>query len=113
MDEPDLSSVSCRLVQTADITDLKSLYQDAGWWDQACERHPDFLSRIVSGSALFAGAFDRTKMIGMGRALSDLSSDAYIQDVVVLRDYRGRGIGRQIIRTLITCLKEHGVDGSV
>ncbi len=49
-------------------------------------------------------------MIGMGRALSDLSSDAYIQDVVVLRDYRGRGIGRQIIRTLITCLKEHGVD---
>ncbi len=23
MDEPDLSSVSCRLVQTADITDLK------------------------------------------------------------------------------------------
>jgi spermidine synthase len=49
-------------------------------------------------------------MIGMGRALSDLSSDAYIQDVVVLRDYRGQGIGRQIIRTLITGLRAHGVD---
>jgi spermidine synthase len=87
-----------------------TLYKDAGWWDQACERHPEFVSRVVPESALFVGAFHQKKMIGMGRALSDLVSDAYIQDVAVLRQYRGHGIGGQIIRTLITGLKEHGVD---
>jgi spermidine synthase len=97
-------------LQTADTRDLMVLYKDAGWWDQACEQHPEFLSRVVPDSALFVGAFCRKKMVGMGRALSDLVSDAYIQDVVVLKQFRGRGVGRQIIQTLITGLKEHGVD---
>jgi spermidine synthase len=110
MDDTDLCPVSCRFLQTADTRDLMVLYKDAGWWDQACEQHPEFLSRVVPDSALFVGAFCRKKMVGMGRALSDLVSDAYIQDVVVLKQFRGRGVGRQIIQTLITGLKEHGVD---
>ncbi|HSL60885.1 MAG TPA: GNAT family N-acetyltransferase, partial [Desulfotignum sp.] len=48
--------------------------------------------------------------IGMGRALSDLVSDAYIQDVTVLRAFRGKGIGTKIIRLLIAGLKDHRVD---
>jgi len=110
MDEPDLSTVTCRFLKTADTNDLMTLYKDAGWWNQACEQHPEFLSRVVPDSALFVGAFYQKKMIGMGRALSDLISDAYIQDVVVLQKFRGIGIGRKIIHTLITGLKEHGVD---
>jgi spermidine synthase len=60
MDDPDLSTVSCRFLQTADP--------------------------------------------------QDLVSDAYIQDVVVLRQFRGCGIGGQIIQTLINGLKKNGVD---
>jgi spermidine synthase len=109
-EEPNSSEICCRFLRAADTMDLMTLYKDAGWWDQTCERHPEFLSRVVPDSALFVGAFFQNKMIGMGRALSDLVSDAYIQDVVVLRRFRGRGVGRQIIRTLIDGLKEHGVD---
>jgi ribosomal protein S18 acetylase RimI-like enzyme len=36
----------------------------------------------------------------MGRVISDGASDGYIQDVVVLPEFRGRGIGREIIRRL-------------
>ena len=46
----------------------------------------------------------------MGRALSDLASDAYIQDVAVLKKYRGRGIGKKIIQILIEKLKENNVE---
>ena len=109
MDTFDLSTINCRFLKTAQTVDLMVLYKDAGWWDQACEQHPEFLSQVVPGSALFVGAFYQKKMIGMGRALSDLISDAYIQDVVVLQKFRGFGIGRKIIQTLITGLKEHGV----
>ncbi|MFH2057708.1 MAG: GNAT family N-acetyltransferase [Pseudomonadota bacterium] len=86
------------------------LYQQAGWWEPSPDGTTDFLKSIVKNSALFAGVFDGKKMIGMGRALSDLASDAYIQDVVVLKPYRGRGIGGKIIQLLVEKLKQKGVD---
>ncbi len=65
---------------------------------------------MVKTSAIFGVPFIKKKLIGMGRALSDLVSDAYIQDVTVLKEYRGRGIGKDIIQTLIKTLKENNVD---
>jgi spermidine synthase len=46
----------------------------------------------------------------MGRALSDLASDAYIQDVTIIKEFRGKGIGRKIIIKLIEKLKGNNVD---
>lgn len=109
MDDPD-QNVRIYFLKTADTSALKSLYKDAGWWDENCAQHPEFLSRVVQQSALFVGAFHDQKMIGMGRALSDLVSDAYIQDVTVLKAFRGRGIGKKIIRLLVAGLKDHRVD---
>ena len=90
--------------------ELKILYKQAGWWETSYDRHPEFLNHIVKDSALFVGAFWGEKLVGMGRALSDLASDAYIQDVTVLKTFRGKGIGKRIIQTLIEKLKEQGVD---
>ncbi len=99
-----------KTIKSASIEDLTCLYKDAGWWDSSCEEHPEFLQSIVKESALFVGAFRGEKLIGMGRALSDLASDAYIQDVAVLKVFRGKGIGKKIIQTLIKILKENNVD---
>jgi len=87
-----------------------ALYQDAGWWQDDYKITDDFLRLIPERSALFAGAFLKKKLIGMGRALSDLCSDAYIQDVVVLSDYQKCGVGSMIVRFLIDELKKKGVD---
>ena len=45
----------------------------------------------------------------MGRAISDGVSDAYIQDMVVLPEYRGRGIGGAILRRILELCREHGI----
>jgi ribosomal protein S18 acetylase RimI-like enzyme len=37
----------------------------------------------------------------MGRILSDGVSDAYIQDLVILPKYRNKGIGQQLVETLV------------
>ncbi|HKJ99644.1 MAG TPA: GNAT family N-acetyltransferase [Desulfotignum sp.] len=108
-DDPQFS-VTLSFIKTAETKELTALYKDAGWWDETCENHPQFLHQVVENSALFVGAFREKKMIGMGRALSDLVSDAYIQDVTVLQEYRTKGIGKKIIEKLITGLKDHGVD---
>jgi len=49
-----------------------------------------------------------SRIIGMGRAISDRVSDAYIQDVTVHSDYRGRGIGKAIVRKLLERLRGNG-----
>ena len=36
----------------------------------------------------------------MARVISDGYSDAYIQDVVVLKDFRSRGVGRELVGRL-------------
>ena len=49
-------------------------------------------------------------MVGMGRAISDGVSDAYIQDVTVLSTYRGRGLGSRIVQCLVAELTRRGID---
>ncbi len=109
-DNKNTSDIEVRLVRTAAVGDMIALYKDAGWWEDAYDGDHGFLKKIPEGSALFAGAFMGKKMIGMGRALSDRASDAYIQDIVVLKSHQGRGLGEKIVQKLILGLKEMGVD---
>ncbi len=110
MPDEFIYQVTIKPLKSALTGDLKNLYKDAGWWDPAYDLNPQFLDHIVNGSAVFVGALYKKKLIGMGRALSDLVSDAYIQDVTVLKTYRGKGIGKKIIKALIEELKKKGVD---
>lgn len=105
-----LNGLEIKLVRSVPVDEFQALYQDAGWWQDDYKITDDFLRRIPEKSTLFAGAFWGKKLIGMGRALSDLCSDAYIQDVAVLSAYQKRGIGTLIVTFLIRELKKRGVD---
>ena len=45
----------------------------------------------------------------MGRVISDGSSDGYVQDLVVRSDYRGTGLGRRILKTLVAESRKRGL----
>ncbi len=92
-------------IQIAQIT---LLYRKAGWWEDAVD-NPELMVNIVKGSHLFRIACDNKKIIGMGRAISDRASDAYIQDVTVDPLYRGKGIGSTIVSDLTLGLKKEGI----
>lgn len=110
MSDAPLAGLIIKTIKAAPMQELILLYKEAGWWEHSYDSQPEFLKYIVKDSALFVGAFLGNKLIGMGRALSDLASDAYIQDVAVLKKYRGKGIGKKIIQTLIEKLKENNVE---
>ncbi|MEN8212596.1 MAG: GNAT family N-acetyltransferase [Thermodesulfobacteriota bacterium] len=103
-------NIVIKTIKKAPKHELVQLYKDAGWWEPSWDSRSDFLNCIVKDSALFVGAFYEGKLIGMGRALSDLASDAYIQDVAVLKEFQGEGTGEKIIKKLIALLKENHVD---
>ena len=91
------------------INDITTMYRMESWWTKK-ENDPELVARIVAGSHCFLVVEMDGAAIGMGRAISDGASDAYIQDVTVKKEYRRRGIGRQIIRRLIERLHADGLD---
>ncbi|MDZ4163614.1 MAG: GNAT family N-acetyltransferase [Smithellaceae bacterium] len=90
-----------------ETVDIIELYRQAGWWER--EDDDGQVSAIVAGSHCFLVALEGERIIGMGRAISDRASDAYIQDVTVHPSRRGTGIGSELIRTLIDRLRADGI----
>ena len=60
------------------------------------------IERAIANS-LCLGVFHNGKQIGFGRAITDRSTFAYLADVFVLEEYRGRGLGKW----LVDCFLEH------
>ena len=103
----DTGTIELEIVESADTNSIVTLYKAGGWWQDSYSK--DGIPALIKGSFAFVVARDtRTgQLVGMGRAISDKVSDAYIQDVVVLPDYRKQGIGGRIITTLRNfCLKQ-------
>ncbi|MDH7510826.1 MAG: GNAT family N-acetyltransferase [Methanolinea sp.] len=89
------------IVKDWDANALVTLYRAGGWWREDWD--PAEIPRLVRASFAFAIAIHREsgKTVGMGRAISDGVSDAYIQDLVVLPEFRGSGAGRMLLEKLV------------
>lgn len=87
---------------------IVGLYRQAGWWPDPGEDY-ELLARLVRQSHCFVAAMVDGRMIGMGRAISDGVSDAYVQDVVVDSAWRGSGVGSRIIRCILERLQADGI----
>jgi ribosomal protein S18 acetylase RimI-like enzyme len=90
------------------VKQIVDLYLMEDWWDLDVESY-DIVNKIIQGSHCFLAAIDEGRIIGMGRAISDKASDAYIQDVTVHNDYRRQGIGTEIIKAIISRLHNDGL----
>lgn len=91
--------VDYAVVTEAAVDDIVELYKAGGWWQETAENRA-VIPRMIRGSFCFMLARSGGQTIGMGRAISDGASDAYIQDVVVLAAFRKHGIGRELVRRL-------------
>jgi spermidine synthase len=103
--------IEIKVIADVDRVAVKRLYQDAGWWEEIDETVDGcaWIDDLVKQSFCFVGAFCGAELIGMGRAVSDGVSDAYIQDVVVLKKFRRAGIGNKIIGKIIQFLQSRRI----
>jgi ribosomal protein S18 acetylase RimI-like enzyme len=91
------------------IREITGLYRAQGWWQAGDDENPQLIPKLIAGSHCFVVALDGEDIVGMGRAISDGVSDAYIQDLIVRSDYRNRGIGRRILQALLERLHADGL----
>ena len=59
----------------------------------------EVVQRSISNSLCF-GMYDGTDQIGFARVITDQATFAYLADVFVLPDYRGRGLAKQLVATI-------------
>jgi ribosomal protein S18 acetylase RimI-like enzyme len=91
------------------IWQIAELYREQGWWLACDEGRNDLIPNLIAGSHCFVIATDGVSIVGMGRAISDGISDAYIQDLSVRHDCRNKGIGKMILKTLLERLRADGI----
>ena len=78
-------------------------------WNKAAElfklaplglRDPNKLRKSCEKSYLVCFAYDENRLVGMSRAISDGEYQAAIYDLVILPEYLGKGIGKQLMERM-------------
>ncbi|MCX8059181.1 MAG: GNAT family N-acetyltransferase [Spirochaetes bacterium] len=105
-----MEDLKIKIIRKIEKEKIIELYKDAGWWDKNDEKDSSLIKKIIKGSYIFVGAFLNNRLVGIGRVLSDGVSDAYIQDVVVSKDYRKQGIGSKIVEFILIYLKSKKIN---
>ena len=103
----DNQNIDIKFVDHWSNGEIVELYKSAGWWKESYESSA--INQLIKGSFAFVVAVDINsgKAIGMGRIISDGISDAYMQDIVVLSEHRGKNIGKRLVAALLDhCLSK-------
>ena len=96
MPSPERAEIQAHRVRPIPPPGLRSLLDQEAWWP---DRGESVLARLLeAGPAV--GAWDRERLVGFARAVTDGVSRAYLEDVIVSRDQRGRGIGRRLVHAV-------------
>jgi ribosomal protein S18 acetylase RimI-like enzyme len=72
----------------------------ATYWSEGIPR--DTVEKGLRGSLCF-GLYEGERQVGLARLITDAATFAYLCDVYVLPELRGRGLGK----FLMTCVMEH------
>lgn len=89
----------CDLRSQVDIKQLQELFKLTAFWAQ--NRTAEDLEIAIANSDPTISVWDGDRLIGFSRATSDCVYRATIWDVVIHPDYRGLGLGRKMIDTLL------------
>jgi GNAT superfamily N-acetyltransferase len=87
---------------------LAALRNREGWSHTEIFQAEKAMERTLFSVAAFAG----DEIVGMGRMVGDGVLIWYIQDVIVVPEHRGEGIGRAIVSRLVEYAKANSLPGT-
>jgi nitroimidazol reductase NimA-like FMN-containing flavoprotein (pyridoxamine 5'-phosphate oxidase superfamily)/ribosomal protein S18 acetylase RimI-like enzyme len=91
-------TLSCAL-GPRDVAGAVSLLAGQYW---NLEHSPERIAAAIRGSSAWVGARDGTgRLVASARAISDGHKTAWIYDVVVAPEWRGRGVGEAVMRLIL------------
>jgi len=82
-----------------DRAEVHRFLSEESYWAEGRPRETQ--DRLIDEASRVVGLYDGGRQIGFCRAFSDGLSLAYLADVYVLAEYRGRGLGEELVREMI------------
>ncbi|HEX4680367.1 MAG TPA: GNAT family N-acetyltransferase [Gaiellaceae bacterium] len=90
------------LDDSKDRIDRKEVHRfisEVSYWGVGRPRETQ--DRLIDEASRVVGLYDGDRQIGFCRAFTDGLALAYLADVYVLEEYRGRGLGQELMREMI------------
>lgn len=85
-------------------SEILNLYKSVAWINYV--NHPDMLKKAYMNSLKILGAYEGDKLIGVIRVVGDGYSIVYIQDILVLPEYQGHGVGTMLLKRILEIYQE-------
>lgn len=79
--------------------DLEAVFLSRAYWSDGIPK--EIVAKAISASLCFA-LFEGSRQVGFARVVTDRATFAYLCDVYVLEEYRGRGLGKWLIEELLS-----------
>lgn len=92
-------SIEIATGRAPDIDGLIHLFRQAGWLDKTDRAR---IISMIENSTVVVTAWDRKRMVGFARCMTDHAFNGQINNVVVDEEYRGRGIGGRLIDEILS-----------
>ncbi len=82
-----------------DLDAVHAFISGQSYWGRGRPR--ERLERAIRGSRRVVGLYRGAEQVGFARAVSDGAIIAYLADVYVLPEHRGRGLGLELVREIV------------
>lgn len=82
-----------------DIDVIYNFLNEESYWAKGITR--ERLEKAIEHSVCF-GVYDGNKLVGFARVVTDRATFAYLCDVFVLETYRGQGLSKWLVQTIVS-----------
>jgi GNAT superfamily N-acetyltransferase len=85
--------------ERVDRVEVHRFLSDEAYW--ATGRTRETQDRLIAEASRFVGLYHEGEQVGFCRAFTDGLAIAYLADVYVRPEHRGRGLGEELVREMI------------
>jgi GNAT superfamily N-acetyltransferase len=82
-----------------DVAAVHDYLANESYWAKG--RPYEVVERLIREAQRVVGVYDGERQVGFARAFTDGVSLVYLADVYVLPEYRGQGVGVQLVREMV------------
>lgn len=84
--------------QRLDIAMIHDFLANQSYWAKGI---PLEVVKKAINNALCFGVYHQGRQVGFGRVVTDYATTAYVGDVFIIEGYRGRGLGKRLVETIV------------
>lgn len=99
-----MKNITYKYINKFSEDDIKNLYEDAGWTSYIADLPK--LMDAIEGSLMVVSAWDNEKLIGLIRVIGDGLVIIYIQDILILNEYKRMSIGSKLLQLVLEKYKD-------